>query len=188
MEPMLGASGWQPMTWFACETCRFSPLKLQLPIQLELYLLLDLPLLHNHTIYTGSLLCPTTASTLFSLAHNHSTHVVLSPPSGYSSCLFIRMPWPSYVWDIFNTVDETTTKEWEYYAPYNILLNYLFPATERFYVSPQHQGLVAPGSIDFSVIYVVHRNQTPIFFLEIKPHSHLNKESTHQAADQQMRG
>ena len=98
------------------------------------------------------------------------------------------MPWPSYVWDIFNTVDETTTKEWEYYAPYNILLNYLFPATERFYVSPQHQGLVVPGSIDFSVIYVVHRNKTPIFFLEIKPHSHLNKESTRQATDQQMRG
>jgi len=97
------------------------------------------------------------------------------------------MPWPSYIKRSFDLVNQTTTNEWEYYGPYNSLLNHLFPPSDDFEVCPYYKGPALPGSIDFTTIYVVRWNKTPIFFIEIKPYPDLDHISPRKAADSQMR-
>lgn len=73
------------------------------------------------------------------------------------------MPWIDTILEQFESVTRFTTDESEYYGPYNTLLTDLFPHTEHYEVMPQYKGPVAPGSIDFTTIFIVRRWQCPIF-------------------------
>ncbi|KAF8576929.1 hypothetical protein K439DRAFT_1365961, partial [Ramaria rubella] len=81
------------------------------------------------------------------------------------------------------------------YAPYNALLNHVFPVDEDFTVSPQYgcptvgengiltggEGLVDTGT------YVIELHQHPVFCLEVKCGGNLFNDSTRELADYQMR-
>ena len=97
------------------------------------------------------------------------------------------MAWPDHIIEKFDIVDVNTTDESEYFAPYNALLNFLFPSEQHFAIAPQYKGPVFPGSIDFTTIYIVQRQKHPVFFIDIKPQTHLKHDRTRAAADKQMR-
>lgn len=86
----------------------------------------------------------------------------------------------------FDLVDRFSTDETEYYGPYNTLLNDLFPHSEHFQVVHHYKGRVAPGSVDFTTMYIVRKRKCPVIFIEIKPFVHLGDISTREKADQQM--
>lgn len=97
------------------------------------------------------------------------------------------MVWPPPILQFFDSVPETTTDESRYYGPYNALLSHLFPMEHFFQIAPQYKGPVAPGSVDFTALYVVKKDEHPIFFIEINPYPHLLEKGTRAAADSQMR-
>jgi hypothetical protein len=102
------------------------------------------------------------------------------------------MPWPAWIRKQFATIPggvNNATQESLLYGPYNTILGYLFPASEDFMVVPQYQRPTMGQSIDFTTVFVVEsaNTQTPIFYLEIKPPSHINDLSKREQADTQMR-
>lgn len=68
-------------------------------------------------------------------------------------------------------------------------MHYLFPPNEDFMVVPRYQRPTIGQSIDFTTIFIVEstNTRTPIFYVEIKPPSHLNELSRREQADIQMR-
>ncbi|KAF8521648.1 hypothetical protein JB92DRAFT_2707271 [Gautieria morchelliformis] len=98
------------------------------------------------------------------------------------------MPWPEVVMDSFYKVPMDTTLEYEWYGPYNMLLNLLFPQHLRFEIAPQ---CAVPTNtrtaVHFTVFYLVKRGGTPIFFLEVKPLTSLEGAPDRNSADGQMR-
>ena len=97
------------------------------------------------------------------------------------------MPWSDAIIEQFELIDRFTKDETEYYGPYNTLLNHLFPHEEHFRVVPQFKGSMIPGSIDFSSTLIVRKRMCPVFFIVIKPFTHLDTLSTRGKADTQMR-
>jgi len=97
------------------------------------------------------------------------------------------MPWSDAIIEQFELIDRFTKDETEYYGPYNTLLHDLFPYEEHFQVIPQFKGSIIPGSIDFSTIFIVRKRKCPVFFIGIKPFTHLDTLSTREKADTQMR-
>jgi len=82
---------------------------------------------------------------------------------------------------------EGTKDESRFYGPYNALLNYLFPFEQDFIVVPQYKRPQQCRSVDFTTIFIVSRNEHPVFFMEIKPSNHIQQISTRKDADKQMR-
>jgi len=95
------------------------------------------------------------------------------------------MPWPNTITEQFD--NRYTTDESEYYGPYITLLTYLFPHDEHYQVAPQFKGPITPGAVDFTVIYIVMKRKVPVFFIQVKPYIHIQKQSTRELADIQMR-
>jgi len=78
-------------------------------------------------------------------------------------------------------------KRIQYYGPYITLLTDLFPHVQHFQVAPQFKGPFTPGSVDFTVIYIVTKRKVPVFFIEVKPYVHLQSPGKRGDADEQMR-
>jgi hypothetical protein len=97
------------------------------------------------------------------------------------------MTWPAAILEGFASIPVTSTRESDYYAPYNGLLNHLFPISEDYLVSPQHIEPDDRDAIDMAVLYMVERHRKVVFFLEIKPATHIMHMSTRAMADTQMR-
>jgi len=97
------------------------------------------------------------------------------------------MPWPNTITEQFDLVNRFTTDESEYYGPYITLLTHLFPHDEHYQVAPQFKGPITPGAVDFTVIYIVMKRKVPVFFIEVKPYIHIQRNSTRELADDQMR-
>ncbi|KAF5386424.1 hypothetical protein D9757_006638 [Collybiopsis confluens] len=101
------------------------------------------------------------------------------------------MTWPSTIIQQFATIKPQTPNEGDYYGPYNSILNELLPHTERFQVSPEVKGPIAPGSIDFTSVFVVHHiaggEKLPVLFLETKPANYYPRMGARAAADIEMR-
>lgn len=88
------------------------------------------------------------------------------------------MPWPVYIIRKFDrAVPEGENDESKFYGPYNVLLNYLFPAGEEYMVVPQYKLPDKPKSINFTATFVIECQGKPIFFMEVKPSMHLQKPS-----------
>ncbi|KAF8506277.1 hypothetical protein BU17DRAFT_71341 [Hysterangium stoloniferum] len=93
------------------------------------------------------------------------------------------MPWLPEVLRQFEQILPTPS-ETDFHAPYNKLLNLLFPPDE-FTVVPQYR----PGSwesVDFFVLNQVFFEDKPVFILQLKPPGHLPYASTREAADKQF--
>ena len=98
--------------------------------------------------------------------------------------------WPAYVLETFEAIPggvNAPTDESLFYGPYNTLLTYLFPPTERYMISPQFKRPPEGWSIDFTTVFIVQKAFHPVFFLEIKPPSDYTHRSSRAAADTQMR-
>ncbi|KAF8584612.1 hypothetical protein K439DRAFT_1616596 [Ramaria rubella] len=81
--------------------------------------------------------------------------------------------------------------EVSWYVPWTVLLNELFPQHKGYVVVSNYGGITEKighqHAIDLTDAFVVQAAQYPIFFLELKPPSHLKNDSTCQLADMQMR-
>jgi hypothetical protein len=99
----------------------------------------------------------------------------------------LDMPWGATILEQFELINRYTTDESEYYGPYITLLTDMFPHIEHYQVAPQFKGPVTPGSVDFTVIYVVMKRKVPVLFIEVKPYVHLHEIGTRGKADHQMR-
>jgi hypothetical protein len=95
------------------------------------------------------------------------------------------MPWPEYVTLQFELINRFTTEECNYYGPLNALLNNLFPASDRYSITPQYKHIA--GSIDYTITYIITRRQIPVLFIEVKTYVAYDKDSARRDADVQMR-
>jgi hypothetical protein len=66
-----------------------------------------------------------------------------------------------------NNDDETI--EEKFYPLYDKILNYWFPATEGYDVSPQWPIPDSRKTVDFAVTFVIEYDQHPLLLVEIKP-------------------
>ncbi|CAA7260940.1 unnamed protein product [Cyclocybe aegerita] len=104
-----------------------------------------------------------------------TTQLVMCP----TSTRFIRRTIP------FQIVTSNPSES-EYNGPYNKLLYTLFPADSDFVVVPLN--LLHPRNpADFISTFEVLLLKIPVLVLQLKPPSHLNVPSKHQAADEQIR-
>ena len=92
--------------------------------------------------------------------------------------------WPEKVIDRFRAVPPNP-RENDFYAPFNKLLNYIFPVDSDFTVAPQSYPI--PVSIDFVIEYVVLLDNIPVLILEVKEPSRIELLSARQEADTQIR-
>jgi hypothetical protein len=61
--------------------------------------------------------------------------------------------------------------ETKFYPLYNKILNYWFPATEGYDVSPQWTIPESRKTVDFTVTFIIKHDQWPLLLVEIKPPS-----------------
>ena len=119
-------------------------------------------------------------------AHKQTGEVVLFH-MWFAILIIADMPWSDTIIEQFEFIDRFTEDETEYYGSYNTLLNHLFPCEDHFQVVPQAKGPLTPGSIEFSIIYIVRKRKCPVFFIDIKPFTDLGMRSIRREADTQMR-
>ncbi|KAF8430026.1 hypothetical protein EV426DRAFT_1357 [Tirmania nivea] len=98
------------------------------------------------------------------------------------------MPLPDTISEVFDLARQDGERdESMFYGPYNVLLNYLFPFEEKYVVVPQYKRPAQIKSVDFTTIFLVRRNQHPVFFVEVKSSGSLHHISSREEADLQMR-
>ncbi|RPA90713.1 hypothetical protein L873DRAFT_1820642 [Choiromyces venosus 120613-1] len=98
------------------------------------------------------------------------------------------MPWASKIIKLFEiTKSEGGRDESQFYGPYKVLLNYLFPFEQDFVVAPHYKRPQQSQSVDFTTIFIVSHDKHLVFFMEIKPLNHIQHISTRKGADKQMR-
>jgi len=95
--------------------------------------------------------------------------------------------WPLSILTRFATIP-ANPRENDYYAPYNKLLNVLFPPDGPFTVGPQTYPIAeSPESIDILVEYQVFWGDAPVFILEIRTGPKVGLVSAREEADLQIR-
>lgn len=94
---------------------------------------------------------------------------------------------PPKILALFDAVDTLSTDQTELYGPYNAFLDFCFPWEEGWNVVPQYRQPRKRDTIDFTTVFLVARHKIPVFFVEIKPASHLQNLGTRASADEQMR-
>jgi hypothetical protein len=101
---------------------------------------------------------------------------------------------PSHILNAFISIPggiEFSHHESAFYGPYNAILNFLFPASENFLITPQYlrssEGLGHTN--DHNVVFVVEHTQhrVPVFFLEVKHPDHYKTLAGRAQADKRMR-
>ena len=95
--------------------------------------------------------------------------------------------WPTSILALFKAVNWHSSDASELYGPYNALLDFLFPWEGGWNVVPQFRQPRNRDTLDFVTVFLVTRQKVPVFFLEIKPASHLNSNASRAAADEHMR-
>ncbi|KAF7976127.1 hypothetical protein HWV62_7415 [Athelia sp. TMB] len=102
--------------------------------------------------------------------------------------VLVIIAWPAHVICKSNPLADTETIENEFYPLYDDILNECFPR-DKFSICPQYATPLAqvggPGAINFTITYVVEALDIDsiLFFLEIKPPTHLHVLSARKAAD-----
>jgi hypothetical protein len=97
--------------------------------------------------------------------------------------------WKNHIVKQFDIINRSTTKESDLFGAYNTLLFDLFPPSECYDVAPlfRRNTGTRPGSVDYTISYVVFKSEIPIFFVEIKTFVALDLGSARAVADNQMR-
>ena len=102
------------------------------------------------------------------------------------------MPWPAHIVAKSSRLLDTETIENKFYGVYNSILHECFPPSQ-FTVTPQYITAEAQaggtGGTNSAISYVIEPLDldSPIFFIEIKPPTHLPSMSARKAADSQVR-
>ncbi|KAF9067173.1 hypothetical protein BDP27DRAFT_1329419 [Rhodocollybia butyracea] len=102
------------------------------------------------------------------------------------------MPWSAHIFQKSDRLTDTETIENKFYPLYDDILNECFPR-DRFSICPQYATPLAQiggiGAIDFTIAYVIEALDLDrvVFFIEIKPPTHLPVLYARHAADNQMR-
>ena len=114
----------------------------------------------------------------------------ITPTIGESPSLLLfnlfssEIVWPQSIFTRFATIPFNPRKN-DYYAPYNKLLNVLFPPDSPFTVEPQSRLIIAESRepIDFLVEYQVlwENANVPVFILEIETGPKLGLVSVREA-------
>lgn len=92
--------------------------------------------------------------------------------------------WPLSIRNRFASIP-ANPRENDYYAPYNKLLNFLFPVDSPFAVGPQKHPIAESG--DFTFEYQVFWGDAPVFILEIKTGTKLGLLSAREESDLRFR-
>ena len=74
------------------------------------------------------------------------------------------------------------------HAPYNKLLNTLFPVDTDFTVIPNFQEISLTKGGDYLVTFEIFLENRPVFVLELKREKDFSVKSKRTAADDQLRG
>jgi hypothetical protein len=102
------------------------------------------------------------------------------------------MPWPAHIVAKSSRLLDTETIENKFYGLYNSILTECFPST-RFTVTPQYTTAEATtggtGAIGFAITFVIEPLdlESPVFFIQVKPPTHLPSLSTRKDAENQVR-
>ncbi|KAH9012883.1 hypothetical protein EDB84DRAFT_1534531 [Lactarius hengduanensis] len=95
--------------------------------------------------------------------------------------------WSSKVTKRFSAVP-VNAREDDYYAPYNKLLNSLFPPDSDYTVAPRsYTVLNSHKSVDFNIGFEVLLEDKPVLFLEIEEPRRIALMSAREEVDDQMR-
>ena len=78
--------------------------------------------------------------------------------------------------------NDQETIESKFYPLYDKILNYWFPPTDGYDVSPQWTIPDIRKSVDFTITFVIEHRQRPLLLVEIKPPSDFRVESGRDAA------
>jgi hypothetical protein len=102
------------------------------------------------------------------------------------------MPWPAHIVAKSDRLLDTERIENKFYGLYNSILAECFPST-HFTVTPQYTTEEAmtggTGAIGFAISYVIEplNLECPVFFIEIKPPTHLPSLSARKDAENLVR-
>ena len=102
------------------------------------------------------------------------------------------MPWPAHIVAKSSRLLDTESIENKFYGLYDSILNECFPSTQ-FTITPQYTTTGAQtggtGAIAYAITYVIEPLDldSPIFFVEIKPPTHLPSIYTRKVAENQVR-
>jgi hypothetical protein len=99
------------------------------------------------------------------------------------------MPWPAHIVAKSSRLLDTETIANKFYGFYGSILNECFPST-HFTITPQYATVEAPaGGSRFAITYVIEPLDldSPIFFVEIKPPTHLPSMFARKDAENQVR-
>src|SRR5271170_7550796 len=102
------------------------------------------------------------------------------------------MPWSAKIVHLSDRVHDTQTNENYFYPLYNAILAEAFPEEDyaicpQFPVRPVPQG--RDGSIDYAITYLIQdaeHDDTPVFFVEVKPPTDLPFPSAREQAATQI--
>ena len=75
-----------------------------------------------------------------------------------------------------------------FHAPYNKLLNTLFPVDTDFAVIPDFQEINSTKGADYLVTFEIFLENRPVFLLQLKREKDFSVRSKRAAADDQLRG
>jgi hypothetical protein len=102
------------------------------------------------------------------------------------------MPWPAHIVQKSSRLLDTEMIESKFYPLYDDILNECFPRT-IFSISPQYATPLTQtggvGAIDFAITYVIEalNIDSPVFFIEVKPPTHLPIILARKDAENQVR-
>ncbi|PUU76300.1 hypothetical protein B9Z19DRAFT_262085 [Tuber borchii] len=97
------------------------------------------------------------------------------------------MPPPETIYEEFEFAnDMRETQASQFYRPYYVLLNHIFPPEEGYMVYPQYEPPMPSMSVDFRNIFTVRHKSYSVFFLQVKSSEDLSNISSRQEADLQM--
>jgi hypothetical protein len=101
-------------------------------------------------------------------------------------CLVLRLcggGYPQYILIKAAELDnDNETIETKFYPLYDKILNYWFPPTEGYDVSPQWSIPESRKTVDFTITFVIEHHQHPLLLVEIKPPSDFQLDSGRDAA------
>jgi hypothetical protein len=123
--------------------------------------------------------------------HTVSSGIELAPFRGLvKRTLLLTTMWPVKVQRQFDIAQAAGNDVLEnvLHAPYNKLLNTLFPVDTDFTVIPNFQEINSTKGADYLVTFEIFLENRPVFVLALKREKDFSVRSKRTAADDQLRG
>ena len=119
-----------------------------------------------------------------------SSNVSLLGCDSANATLLLTTMWPMNVQRQFEIARAAGNDALEnvFHAPYNKLLNTLFPVDTDFTVIPNFQEINSTKGADYLVTFEIFLENRPVFVLQLKREKDFSVRSKRAAADDQLRG